>query len=179
MDRESDMISSETMGTSGNVSLKVYSVNDIPIYQRWRQLDESLKLRVLDYYSPDRSLTTHNVTCVGLHETVATALNRSIPVDQQINTISVGSGGSTDPQVGDRELNNHVVDTDITEYQTNGTETTVRGLIDTNQANGSTLQEIGVRLANGKLANHALSESIEKTNSETVTVRIDLSVGDM
>lgn len=120
--------------------------------------------------------TSHNTVCVELDELRADDLDQTTVTDPDTaDEIAVGDD-STAPAYSNRSLNNEVERVDIAEYEQDGTTLILNASLGTEQANDATneIAEIGAVSEQGRLLNHALINSFEKTNNRSATLEIQL-----
>lgn len=119
--------------------------------------------------------TVSNTTCVELDEYRALDTAQSEDVEDDADRFGVGSDATT-PAYSNRTLNAPSLDEEgepvtfqIDEYEVDGTEVTMNGFLGTQQANGETITEAAIISIEGRQYNHAVHNSFEKSNTESVT----------
>jgi hypothetical protein len=125
--------------------------------------------------TPAETVSIHrNITVDGLHESIVDLLNPSSSNTPAVSELALGDGDSP-PVSGNTSLNNEVERIAVTETSDRGTSLAVSTFIDTGQANGETIREVGLVDSGGTLLNHALVTPIDKDDETTATIDVTLS----
>lgn len=159
----------------GRWELRGYHREDLP--EDWNDLPDEEKLAALDDLDPVVERETCNATTEGMHEIQAASLNPAQNNDQALTRLVVGTDG-TSPSTTDSSLGDQVVSTDITESTTSGGTLIARGFLDTNQANGNLLKELGSKTHSGTLLNRGIIQDVDKTNALAVSLRVEITFTD-
>lgn len=133
---------------------------------------------------------TGNVTCIGLHQAMARALDGSVADQAPITKLAVGRGNDTSQiTTGSTDLIDEVQRVEITEFsrESNGTELVTNTFFGEGDGNvdvdgGERLREAGLVIGdspNDELANHALLDAeYDKTESFVITFEARISFTD-
>lgn len=127
-----------------------------------------------------------NVTCVGMHEYFVRNFDPSHTAAEDNVTAShlaLGTDGTTTPSASDTDLNTRVYSETVTDHADNGTDLLTSTFIDSTEANGNDLGELGLftgdpaNISNADvfLLNHSTFNTISKDNSKTITFDVTLS----
>jgi len=160
-------------------NVHVYEHDLDTLRTRWPGWDENpkwVKRELAQRTDPDREQHNANTTLVGLHEYIVDELDPSQSVDLSASHLAVGTG-TTQPTSGNTSLNNEVARLATTDDTDNGTTLFTSTFLDTSEANGNTLDEVGLITASsgGTLLNHSLISSIDKTDETTATIDVSLT----
>jgi len=125
--------------------------------------------------TPDVEKTT-NTTVDALHEYFVDELDPSQTVDLEASHLAVGTDGATGTNTGDTSLNNEVYRTSITDSIDNGKDLLSSTFLDSSEANGNTIDEVGLFSSDtgGTMLNHATITAITKDSSKTATIDVTL-----
>lgn len=168
----------ETIGIESNIRLSVYDGQDLERVPGWGKLSDAGKLEVIDSREPLREHYHHNTTTIDLFEYIVDDLDPDQTANVTASHLAFGDGGST-PSSGNRSLNNEVYRTSIvTSTDANDTLET-RTLLDTGEANGYTIREVGLVTASsgGLLLNHSLINDEVKNDRKAFTVDVSITAG--
>jgi hypothetical protein len=167
---------------SGRVRVEVYDVHTLrdETGGEWDSLSraERERLCIGGLVTPNMRSVQSNVTTQNLDEYRVSNLD---PFDTaNVNASHMAFGiGTTTPQHSNTALNDEVYRTAVTESDQTGGDLDLVTFLDTGEANGNTLTEVGMftddAIAGGMLLNHALITSVEKTNMKTVTTTVTLT----
>jgi hypothetical protein len=153
----------------------------------WKGASDRQRLFVPRLLDPESVSTRHNTACRGQHELVVDHLDREqSPSGRAASYLAVGDDNATSPAYDDTALNNEVYRTSVTDSNDDGTALELTTFLDSTEANGHTLREVGLFTADvgegadggdGLLLNHSLVDPVEKTsaNALTITVRLTYS----
>ena len=119
---------------------------------------------------------TTNTTVRGLHDWIVDALHPGTSESSETVThLAVGTDGTT-PTSDDSALGNEVYRVENTSRDNRGRDLWTSTFLDTTEANGYVLREIGLFTSSsgGLMVNRALITEIEKNNRKTVTIDVTL-----
>lgn len=170
------MSTQSTLMVSGRVDTNVYDEEQLPA--DWDSLSDSEKMNRLDDVEPSESYTTHNTTVDGMHTYFARNLNPNDSINLGATHLAVGNDDATNPSTTDTSLNNEVFRTSASSYTQSGSDLTVSTFIDSSEANGYTLKELGLFAGSGsgdRMWNHSLIANIAKDDSRTITFDVTLT----
>jgi hypothetical protein len=147
-------------------------------YEAERGLARSRAAELLATRPPEADVEeTTNTTVDGLHEYIVGNLDPTQAVDLNVTHLAVGND-DTAPTTSDTTLTNEVHRTEITDIIDNGNDFTTSTFLDSSEANGYTLNEVGLFTDDGTadnlMVNHALITSIEKDSTKTATIDVEL-----
>jgi hypothetical protein len=142
-------------------------------------LDEhELALAQLDLEATDE-FVVFNTTCVGLHEILVDNLDPTQTSDEEAAYLALGDDGASGTASGDESLNNEVFRKAVTDHADQGTTLLASTFVDSTEANGFTLDELGLFTSDtggtNVLLNHSTFASATKDNTKTVTFDVTLS----
>jgi hypothetical protein len=173
----------------GRIERKTYDTNDLRSkYDDWDSLSDDEKLSLLRESDELSTEEVYNVTTERFHEYLVDNLHPGVTTDANLDAAWMGlgtnSGGGT--AVGDTDLNNRVFEKSVTDHADNGTELLASTFISSTEANGNTLNEIGLftgdpnNLSNSDvfLINHATFSDVVKDNERTITFDVTLTFSD-
>lgn len=170
----------DTVRTSGSVRVETYDPAICRyIIPWWDALSKRQKLRESQHIEPLESIQQRNTTCVELHYLFVDMLDGSQTVNEIIDAVAVGRSDAKTAE-GDKALNDHVADLDITAYDDRSATLRLRIFIDTDEANvdtgaGETLSEAALKAGEYFLSHSLFSSDIAKDETVQVTVSYDLS----
>jgi len=112
----------------------------------------------------------------GLHEYIVDALDPDQSANLDATHLAAGTG-TTQPASGNTSLNNEVFRVQTTDSSDNGTTLFTSTFLDTSEANGNALEEVGLITASsgGTLLNHSLIGTITKDDETTATIDVSLT----
>lgn len=145
----------------------------------WGALDASGKLAHTDALTPVSRAVQSNVTTVGLHRLLVKVLDGSQGISGPIDALALGRSGDA-PAESDTVLGDEVARVGITEFSDEGSTLQIRTFVGEGEANvnvnaGEAIREVGL-YAGAYFLNHAVfATPIEKDNSKTVTVTVNLT----
>ncbi len=168
----------DTVGIRSNIRVAVYDTRELKRVSDWDALTDEAKLGVMDDQAPLREHHHHNTTTVDLFEYLVDDLDQNQSVDVDVTHLAFGDDG-THPSSGNRSLNNEVYRTTIASSTDAGDTLETRTLLDTSEANGYTLREIGLVTASsgGLLLNHSLINDEAKNDQKAFSIDVSLSAG--
>lgn len=142
----------------------------------WDRLSRSEKMQRLQELEPSETYHNYNVTTVGLNESIVDNIDINQSFDREASHLAVGTDDS-DTSSADTALGNEVARFSVTDTVDNGSEIDISTFIDTSEANGNTLKEVGLFTAasGGKMLNHALITDVVKTPEKTLTITVNMS----
>ena len=168
-----------TISLKANVRLAVYDGRDLEAsVPSWDALTPAEKLEVMDSRDPLRVAYEQNTTTVDWFEYIVDDLDPNQAVDVEVTHLALGDDG-TEPASGNRSLNNEVYRTQIASSTDAGATLETRTLLDTSEANGETIREVGLTTAGtgGLLLNHSLIQEEPKNDRKAFTIDVDLTAG--
>jgi len=200
-----------TMAIEGRIDKRVHDVNTLrEEVDGWNDLSKQEKRLVtrspdsIDFSSltaeqvelakldPEPTEVEHiyNVTTDRFHEYFVDNLDPAqigTKDDVNVTWMALGDDSASGTATSDTDLNNRVYSETITDHADNGKELLASTFIDSTEANGNTVDEIGLftgdpaNLANSEvfMVNHATFSSVTKDNSKTVTFDVTLSFSDV
>lgn len=141
-------------------------------------LDEQAKRDLARAVEPSAAHHTTNTTVTQLHEFVVEVLDpNTAEASYDAANLALGTGTTT-PTSGDTALGNEVYRTGVTTTEARGEDLYTSTFIDTSEANGYSLTEVGLasnaNAGSGILVNHALISDVQKDNQKAVTIDITL-----
>jgi len=162
-----------------NVRISLHDVDDFRSrYPAWSELSKRERLVRSRYVKPDRVVESSNITTTGLHELIIDLLHTEQTVDESVSHLAVGTGNTT-PSSADAQLNNEVYRVAVTDSTDRDTELFTSTFLDSTEANGYSLAEVGLVTSDAGgsdiLLNHALVSDIQKDNESTATIDVSLS----
>ncbi len=169
----------ETVGLQANIRVAVYDADTLRAsIPDWDALPDDEKLAVADAHEPIREHFHHNTTTVDLFEHLVDDLDQNQSVDVDATHLAFGDDG-TQPSSGNRSLNNEVYRTQLASVTDANDTLETRTLLDTSEANGYTLREVGLVTASsgGLLLNHSLINDEAKNDQKAFSIDVSLSAG--
>lgn len=184
----SEQSSVDGVGIKGEVTASVYDVSVVKQqYEDWNTLSQSEKYTILTSYTPETEIHSCNVTVTDLHEYIVRDLNpTNTSAADNITASHAGIGDNAGAGIvsSDTNLNNLLVSKQILDSVSNGTTLTSTFLLESTEANGKSINEIGIASGNLTnigtdssvfLLNHASFTTIEKDNKNSVTFTVELT----
>jgi len=180
-----------SLGVEGIIHTKVHDASTLrEVYPEWDNLSKVEKKEAACDVEPREDYIDYNVTTVGLHEYFVRNLDPDITSEDanvSVSWLALGDDAASGVTTSDTELNNQVYTEQITDHADNGNELLSSTFVDSTEANGSTLDEIGLwtgdpaNSANPEvfLVNHSTFSSITKDNTKTVTFDVTLTFDDV
>lgn len=154
-----------------------YLVTEPPEKLDFEELDDDERELAEMEVEPVEENLDFNTTCVGLHEYIVDNLDPAQAVDKTASHLALGNDASVAPASSDTTLNNEVHREQVTDHADNGNELLASTFIDSTEANGYGLEELGIFTASagGDLLNHSTFTTVTKDNSKTVTFDVTLT----
>lgn len=122
---------------------------------------------------PEESCVVDNIiTNSGLDQIVKLIVQASYSTGFRIG---LGTGTNA-PAATDTALQTSVFEANVTSQQRSGAVATFKLFLDTTQANGNTLTEVGLFFDGSMVDRALLSQSIVKTSSKTATISVQITV---
>ena len=203
--------SQSTFGVTGRIDKKVFNTDDIEnAVADFASLSKFEKLLVtrpsaaIDYseltpeqvtyanvdVEPVDTETIHNVTVTRFHEYFVDNLDPAqTGAKDNVNAawMALGDDAASGTAETDSDLNNRVYSETVTDHADNGAELLASTFVDSTEANGYTVNEIGLfsgdpaNLGNAEvfMLNHATFADVTKDNSKTVTFDVTLTFSDV
>lgn len=178
------------LSITGEVSTEVHDTTKLEeSVEDYDSLTKREKLELVREREPEYSETVRNVTVDRFHEYFVdnldanqTSSEDNVTVEYMAFGTDSGSGTST----SDTDLNNRVYSEQVSSVADNGKSLLASALLDSNEANGNTLNEVGLytggpaNLGNSDvfMLNHATFSDIVKDSSKTVAFDVTLSFSD-
>jgi len=177
----------EQAGLRANIRVAEYRITALKRVARthcwdWADLSDRERYRVARFATPTRESAASNTTTVGFSEWIVDGLDASQDSPPPIDGLAVGSGTGTVAE-SDRSMFTPEGVSDVAVTRDDGDTVFTATFIDTTEFNEVTITEVGLRAGDdadgydAKLLNHANGfNSIEKTNSRTVTIEATLTL---
>lgn len=178
-------------GVEGVIETKLHNVSDLKeACPEWDALSKEEKYKVATNVEPIESNVTYNVTTTGLHEYIVRNLDPGLTAPEDnvsVTYLALGTNGAGGTTVNDTDLNNRVYSETITDHADNGNELLASTFVDSTEANGETVDELGLftgdptNIANAEvfMVNHSSFTAITKDSSKTVTFDVTLTFSDV
>lgn len=117
-------------------------------------------------------------TVNGLHVEIVDVMDETKSSNFDASHLAVGDDDTT-PQSSNVSLNNEVGRFAVTETEDRSNSIWTRTFVDTSQANGNTLKEVGLitESSGGTLLNHSIMQDVPKDNTTTVTIDVEIIFG--
>jgi hypothetical protein len=152
-------MTTDSIQISGHVTASAYSDEQLP--DDWSNRTDSERLDYLRGVEPDEQIDESNVTTIGMHEYFAENLDPT-------------------PDSSNRSLNAEYFRKQVSDGIVSGNELQVDTLIQSSEANGSTIREVGLFTdtsggGNERMLNHAVIADIQKDNTRNITVEVTLT----
>lgn len=170
-----------TQATHGEVRVAVHDRESLQEAAR----DRGLELAALEKgdrhalardVEPSDEWVTTNTTVRDLHEFIVDVLDPATSAGSETVThLAVGTDNTT-PTADDVSLGNEVYRVENTDRDNRGRDLWTSTFLDTSEANGNTLREIGLvtESSNGIFVNRSLISEVVKNNRKTVTIDVTL-----
>lgn len=183
--------SESSFGIEGVIDTTLHDVSELrDECSNWDSLSEEEKLRVSRTVDPTETTRFYNVTTEELHKYFVrnlNAVNDDVDANIDASIFALGNDGASGTSVTDTDLNNRVFNKTVTDHAENGTDLLASTFVDSGEANGYDLSELGLfsgdpaNRANSDvfLINHTSFSSITKDNSKTITFDVTLSFSDV
>lgn len=154
-----------------NVTIRTY---EVPL--GWDGLSRENKLWLTRALEPVHVEQVHNTAVQGLLEYLVDNLDKDQSINKDASHLAVGTDDTT-PASSNSSLNNEVFRGAVTSTTDQLSTLKTSTLIDTSEANGNTLKEVGLFTASsgGTLLNHAIISDVVKTDAKAVTIDVSLT----
>jgi len=159
----------------GRIETNVFDNERLP--SDWDSMSESEKMDWLDSAAPDEQHVDYNTTVFGMHEYFAINLDDTQVLDESVTHLAIGDD-STAPTTDDSTLTNEVFRKSVSDYSQINETLTASTFIDSDEANGFTFREVGLFAGpneTDRMWNHSTIAAIEKDNTRTITIEVDLT----
>lgn len=170
-------VTAPTTVTTENILVRTHDVSTLrEQYPGWDEYSKARK-RDLAAQTPAKECSIHrNTTVDGLHESIVDLLDPASSVSLSASELALGTD-RTSPASGNTALNNEVDRIPVTETTDRGTTLVTSTFLDTGEANGFDLEEVGLvtQPSGGTLLNHSLIDTIDKTDETAATIDVSLS----
>jgi len=182
--------SRNTLRLKGRIDTRMYDTAQLRAsVDDYDALTKQEKLDLARESSPLYEDTVYNVTTDRLHEYFVDNLdpdNTSAQADLAVAHLALGDDGVSGTSSSDTDLNNRLYNEPVTDVADNGASLLASTFIDSTEANGATLDELGLytgdpaNLGNPEvfLMNHATFSPVTKDNTKTVTFDVTLTFSD-
>lgn len=177
-----------TVGIHGEITANVYDNSRLKQEtNQWQSLSQDKKIELLTSQSPLKTRHSCNVTTVDLHEYIVRDLHpdKTSPADSiTASHAGIGDDAGSGVVSSNTNLNNLLVSKEILDHVANGTTLTTTFLLESSEANGKAIDEIGIasgdlnKISNNNdvfLLNHASFTEIQKNNKNSITFTIELT----
>jgi len=174
---------------AGRIDRKTYLTTELQSSaENWDTLSDEEKLQHIREQEPESTETVYNVTTERLHEYLVANLDPDVTENANLNAVwmALGTDSATGTDVTDTDLNNRVFKKEITDHADNGTELLSSTFVSSTEANGETLNEIGLYTGDPAnlsdpgvfLINHATFSDVVKDSDRTITFDVTLTFSD-
>jgi len=182
--------SRNTLRMKGRIDTKMYDTAQLRAsVDDYDALSKQEKLDLARESSPVYEDTVYNVTTDLLHQYFVDNLdpdNTSTEADVAVSHLALGDDGTTGTDSMDTDLNNQVYTEPVTDVADNGKSLLASTFVDSTEANGFTLDELGLFTGDPAsssnpevfLMNHATFSPVTKDNTKTVTFDVTLTFSD-
>jgi len=177
---------------TGRIDSQVHDLDDLEshVEGNWNELSDEEKLDAARDVEPVEQQTVYNATTDRFHEYFVDNLDpgQSAAKDNlSADYLAVGTNGGGGTATGNTDLNNRVFSKSVTDHADNTKDLLCSTFIDSTEANGNTIDELGLytgdpaNLANADvfLMNHSTFSAVTKDNSKTVTFDVTLTFSDV
>lgn len=165
-----------TTHAATNVRVSTYCIDRLrETWPGWDDNPREIKAKLLQRTDPDECVEERNTTTIALHESIVDALNGQA-AGVTVSHLAIGDGTAT-PASGNRQLNNQQGRYPVTDQSDNGDSLFTFTLLDTSEANGINIEEIGLTTGTSgeDILNHSLIGTITKDDSSTASIEVTLS----
>jgi len=174
---------------TGRIERKTYNTENLrSAHDNWDTLSDEEKLLYIRNESPETEETVYNVTTERFHEYLVDNLDPDVTTNDNLDAVwmALGTDSATGTDVTDTDLNNRVFKKEITDHADNGTELLSSTFVSSTEANGETLNEIGLYTGDPAnlsdpgvfLINHATFSDVVKDSDRTITFDVTLTFSD-
>jgi len=184
-------MASDSLSPTGRIERKTYDLEMLrDQYNDWDSLSDEMKLSLLREFDETSSEEVFNVTTERFHEYLVDNLdpgNTSPEANLEAISMGLGTDSASGTSVTDTDLNNRVFEKAVTDHSDNGNELLASTFISSTEANGETLNEIGLYTGNPNnlstddnifLINHATFSDVVKDDQRTITFDMTLTFSD-
>jgi hypothetical protein len=180
----------DSISPTGRIKRKTYNTEELrKKYDNWDSFSDEERLSLLRESEELSSEEVFNVTTERFHEYLVDNLdpaNTSAGADLSAAWMALGTNSSGGTSVADTDLNTRVFEKSVTDHADNGTELLASTFVSSTEANGETLNEIGLYTGNPNnlsdnnifLINHATFSDVVKDNQRTITFDVTLTFSD-
>lgn len=173
---------------TGRIKRQTYSTGRLlEQFNNWDELSEQEKYNKLQTVTADDVETVYNVTTNNFHEYLVDNLDPGQTKSLNATWVALGTDSSTGTSSDDTSLNNEVFTKKITDHSDNGNVLLASTFVSSSEANGSTLNEIGLYTGDPEnsdtdddifLINHATFSDVRKDSDNTITFDVTLTFSD-
>lgn len=175
---------------TGRIERRTHDLADLrSAYPDWDDMSSEERLRASRSVDPVESDTVYNVTTDRFHEYFVDNLdpNQTAAKDSLFASwMALGDNAGGGTATSDTDLNNRVFQKQVTDVTDNGKELFTSTFVDSTEANGEVVDEIGLFTgdpgslgdADKFMINHATFNDVTKDNSKTVTFDVTLTFSD-
>lgn len=161
-----------------NIRIAVHDTSDLRgSVPGWDDLDKQEQLKHARNLRPVHAETTSNITTTDLHELIVDLLHVGGGVDEEATHLAVGDDDTT-PAATDSQLSNEVFRVAVTDATPRGNELFTSTFLDSTEANGFDLSEVGLVTSplggSDILLNRSLISTIQKDSESTATIDVAL-----
>lgn len=171
----------DTAESDDNIRIETWNRDELlSRWPDWDDLSDKEKLHRLREHRPEEAheetVTDHNVTCHRLDELHVETLNKSSTDPGHSAEEFVVGNENRSPKYTNDIINNEVGRVDIVEYEADGSNLIMNGLLGTEELNEMVgeLVEIGTVTGDDDLLNHATYSAVDKTEQRAVTYQVTL-----
>jgi len=179
------------IGIEGVIDTRMHDADSLreqfPLWDEYTKEEKLIASRTVAPVYSDRS---YNVTTQGLHRYIVDNLdpdNTSAEANVTAAWMALGDDGTSGTAVTNTDLNNRVYAEQVTDHADNGSSLLASTFVDSNEANGFNIDEIGLftgdpaNLANADvfMLNHSAFSQVTKDGSKTVTFDVTLTFSDV
>jgi hypothetical protein len=183
-------ISESGLTMTGRIDRKTYSTEKLKSeYPGWDSMSDGERLEAIRRVEPEESDTSYNVTVSRFHEYLVDNLdpdNTNSEANLSAAWMALGTDSASGTSVSDTDLNNRVFSKKVTDHADNGAELLASTFVSSTDANGQTLNEIGLYTGDPVnlgttgvfLINHATFSDVVKDENRTITFDVTLTFSD-
>jgi len=177
------------MGINGRIERNEYSTEQLKQkYDSWESFDDKTKLHLLRGEEPENIDVSYNVTTEEFHEYLVRNIDPDVSTNANLAAewMALGDDSASGTDVTDTDLNNRIFKKEITDHADNGNELLASTFVSSTEANGETLNEIGLYTGDPAnlsdeavfLINHATFSDVVKDSDRTITFDVILTFTD-
>lgn len=179
----------DSISPTGRIERKTYDTTELrEDNEDWDTLSDDEKLtRIREADALDEE-EVYNVTTERFHEYLVDNLHPGVTTDANLDAawMALGTDSATGTGVTDTDLNTRVFEKSVTDHADNGTELLASTFISSTEANGNTLNEIGLFTGDPNnlsssdvfMINHATFSDVVKDDERTITFDVTLTFSD-